>query len=382
MRRRQLIRGMGLMALQAALAGCAGLPGTGVTPVPDAAADRDHGWIWREALAFARWTPSVHNIQPWRIHVQSPLSAELYCDPDSLLRITDASSAFTLVGFAIFVEYLAVALRPCGYVLKAQFEGRKLDPSSGRPQRVARLQLEPGDREPDTDRQLIQARRTSRLPYDGTKVGEADLQALAHLANRHGQRMIWSSDDDFVRRVLELNRDTLFDDLGDGATRSELRSWIRFTDEEARESRTGLSSRCLGFPGGVLKSFFDRHERWARGWRRRLCADMLMSSMHGTRTVVWWSGPFTTPEDWIVCGTLLARTWLEVTRLGLVLHPFGSVITNASAHARFREHAGPGGDAGHIWMLIRLGRSAPAPRSYRLGGDGLLVASGASGGRS
>jgi hypothetical protein len=367
---------MGLMAMEPVLAGCAGLFRTErATERPAAAieADQDPGRIWREGLAFARWSPSPHNIQPWRISVKSPLEAELFCDPGSLLRTTDASSAFTLVGLAIFVEYLAVALRPEGYALRTTFERQPLDYSTGKLQRVANLYLESCDPGPTAERDLLLVRRTSRLPYDGTPVGEADLQAMSALASASGQQMIWSSDDRFVRRVLELNRDTLFADLDNNAARNELRPWIRITDEEARDAQTGLSARCLGFPGWLLKSFFDQHQRWVRGWKRDLCGDMLVGSMHGTRTVAWWSGPFATPDDWLACGTLLARTWLEATRRGLVLHPFGSVITNPWAHGKFRDQVGASEGPEYIWLLVRLGRSAPAPRSYRLDEDRLFV---------
>jgi nitroreductase len=369
MQRRSLLRGLGLIAAGPLLDGCAGL--TRYPVMPD---DRHADGIWREGLAHARWAPSPHNIQPWRVHIQSPVRAELLCDPDSLLRTTDADSAFTLIGFAIFVEYLAVALRPCGYALRAEFDLQPLDYSTRQPQRVARLSLEPAAFESDMDRQLIKARRTSRLPYDGKRVAEADLQALSKLAADHGQQLGWSSEDDFVHWVLELNRDALFADIDAPVSRTELRPWLRFTDEEARATQTGLSATCLGFPGWLLRSLFDQHQKWVQGWRRRIGGDLLVKSMHGTRTIAWWSGPFATPADWISCGTLLARAWLEATRRGLSLHPFGSVITNPPAHAMFREQVHAEERPGHIWMLVRLGYSVPPPRSYRLDGERLLVA--------
>jgi nitroreductase len=374
MQRRHLLRGLGLLAAGPLLDGCTGLARVRGTPE-----EWDPDCIWREALAYARWAPSPHNIQPWRVHLQSPRQAELLCDPDSLLRTTDADSAFTLIGFAIFVEYLAVALRPCGYALRAEFDFQPLDYSTRQLQRVARLSLEPAGFEADIDRQLLKARRTSRLPYDGTRVPDPDLQSLSKLAADHGQQMQWSSEDDFVRWVLELNRDALFADLDEPMGRQELRKWLRFTDEEARVAQTGLSANCLGFPGWLLRSLFDQHRKWAQGWRRRIGGDLLVKSMHGTRTVAWWSGPFATPADWIRCGTLLARVWLETTRLGLGLHPFGSVITNPRAHATFRERVKADEKSAHVWMLVRLGYSALPPRSYRLDGERLLAAYGDAG---
>jgi hypothetical protein len=88
--------------------------------------------------------------------------------------------------------------------------------------------------------------------------------------------------------------------------------------------------------------------------------------MRGTRTVGWWSGPFDGPNDWHSAGRVLGRSWLELTRLGVQIHPFGSVITNPRAHARFAERVGPASGTDRFWLLVRLGRSGVPPRSYRL----------------
>ncbi len=97
-----------------------------------------------------------------------------------------------------------------------------------------------------------------------------------------------------------------------------------------------------------------------------MCGSMLVSSMHGTRTVAWWRGPFATSGDWLQCGSLFARIWLELTRRGLSLHPFGSVITNPQSHALLRDRLGLVQEPGQLWLLARVGRSKHAPRSYRL----------------
>jgi hypothetical protein len=349
--RRSILRGFGFLAL---------------APVLASSTDLDPDRLWREAVEYARWTPSPHNIQPWRLRPLSPTSAELYCDPGSFLPTTDPSSAFTLMGLAMFVEYLAVALRPLGYSLRTEYVQRPLDYAAILPVLVARLDLESGVAGDAGDRQLILDRRTSRLPYDGTAASGTDMSAIAALSAEHGHEFGWSSDEAMVRWVLELNRNAMFADLDSDPARDELRHWIRCTDAEAQQASTGLWSKCLQFPGWLLKDFFDSHDRWGTGWRRRMCGRMLVSSMRGTRTVAWWRGPFAAPEDWLRCGTLFARSWLELTRRGLSLHPFGSVITNPQAHALLRDRLGLAEQPDRLWLLARVGRSNQAPRSFRL----------------
>jgi hypothetical protein len=47
-----------------------------------------------------------------------------------------------------------------------------------------------------------------------------------------------------------------------------------------------------------------------------------------------------------------------------VLQPFGSVITNPTAHARLDERIERADDP--VWLLLRLGYSAEPPASARL----------------
>ena len=44
---------------------------------------------WAELVDYARWSPSPHNVQPWKLRVLSDTEARLYYDPARLLRHTD-----------------------------------------------------------------------------------------------------------------------------------------------------------------------------------------------------------------------------------------------------------------------------------------------------
>jgi hypothetical protein len=62
---------------------------------------------------------------------------------------------------------------------------------------------------------------------------------------------------------------------------------------------------------------------------------------------------------------MLMRFWLELTRHGLVVHPFGSVITNPTAHARLLEWLELADDRDEVWLLLRIGYSKRPPESAR-----------------
>ncbi len=377
MERRRFLRGLGMVGVAPLLSACAHAfhisfdAMTRVQPGPKD--ERDPDGVWREGAAYARWTPSPHNIQPWRLRLVSASHCELLYDPARLLPKTDPTSAFTIIGLTMFVEYLSIAVRPRGYTIRAEYVAAPLDFTATVPKLFARLELIPATDGDVVDRRLILERKTSRLPYDGHPVDEHTMQTLAELSRANGHQLRWSSEEEMVKWTIDLNRFTLFQDLNDDVSRTELRQWIRPSDEEAATKQDGLWSHCLRFPGWLLKAFFDQHEKWGRGWRASMCGKMLVKGMHGTRTVAWWSGPFSLPEHWIQAGVVLARSWLELTRRGVQMHPFGSIITNPSAHARLLDKLGTDDGAEPLWLLVRVGHSDAPPRSYRLDASAIFL---------
>jgi hypothetical protein len=326
---------------------------------------------WRSLLETARWAPSPHNIQPWRLRVASETEAELLYDPTRLLPETDPTGRFTMVGLGIFVECLAIAARAEGVELDARFRYEPLDPTADGLVPLATLSLAPLGAAEALTPDLVLRRRTSRLPFDGTAVDEALLAELVALAGGWDQTLTASSDPEFVRFVLELNRDTLFYDLADDRARREVGRWLRFSASEAARRPDGFSPAALGFPGWLLYVFFRGHRLLELPLLRSVIRSLYFRTTSGTRTVAWLRGPFERPEDWIPAGRMLARLWLTLTAHGVQLHPFGSIITNERAFARLQERI-PAGE-GVPWLIVRLGYSAEPPRSHRLSAQELLA---------
>ena len=194
------------------------------------------------------------------------------------------------------------------------------------------------------------------------------LAELSAVASGFGHEARFSTEPGFVRWVVELNAATLFYDLAEDDRRAEIRQWTRTSEREALRRADGFSPRCLGFPGPLVRLFFDHHAlvRPAEAGLRRL----YLRQMRGTATVGWIAGPWATPREWYDAGRMLLRFWLAATAHGLVLQPFGSVITNPTAHARLDERISAGADP--VWLLLRLGYSAEPPRSERLPVEAVL----------
>jgi hypothetical protein len=85
--------------------------------------------------------------------------------------------------------------------------------------------------------------------------------------------------------------------------------------------------------------------------------------------MAWVSGKFWKPGDAVAAGKFLIRFWLELTRRGLYLHPFGNLVTNTKARAAFEKLTG----SRDIWFVFRIGYTDEPPESYRLPLEAVLI---------
>ncbi|MCB2408191.1 hypothetical protein [Hymenobacter lucidus] len=344
---------------------------------PQAATPADARQRWGELLEYARWSPSPHNVQPWKVKVVSATEAQVFYDPARLLPHTDPTSRFTIAGLGMFIECLRVAALPLGFDLTAHHEPETRLSYSARELRLfATLQLTATTGAPTAvvvDRELIRQRKTSRLHYSSRPIPVAVQQRLAALAAAYGHTLTFTVEPATVNFILDLNRETLFTDLDDVPVRTELARWIRTSPEQARERKDGLWSHCMGFPGRLMHNFFFHSERFKSAWKRQVLGKVYRHSMHGTTTVAWLQGPFGGRADWVQAGTMLQQLWLEMTRHDLYMHPFGSVVTNAGAYEKFCQRIAQPASAEPMWLLVRLGYSQEPPRSLRLTVNDILI---------
>jgi hypothetical protein len=105
----------------------------------------------------------------------------------------------------------------------------------------------------------------------------------------------------------------------------------------------------------------------------QFCKWTYKRSMRGTKTVAWISGKFEEQGDCVNAGRMLARLWLTMTKHGIYLHPFGSVITNHRSHKVMEEHFVNANRRDPLWLLVRLGQSDTPPRAMRLELEDIIV---------
>jgi hypothetical protein len=330
--------------------------------------------VWQELIEYARRAPSPHNIQPWRIRINSETEATLSYDPTRLIPDTDPTGCFTTIGFGIFLEYLRIAASHKNLILTWESLRTSIDRSSPQPEPFFKLILSPGGGPDPLTPDLILERKTSRLPYKGEQPVEHELLSeLEQTASSFGNQLKWSQEPDMVKWLLMLNRDTLFYDMDDDVARTEVGHWIRYTEQEATARADGLAAKAMLMPGWLMRLFFRNHHLINLPVVKQMVQWYYMRSMRGTTTIAWIAGPFAQHEDWLKCGQMLGRLWLLMTKQHVYLHPFGSIITNKTAHGRLSERISYTEGENPLWLVVRLGHSDTPPTSKRLTVEQILL---------
>jgi hypothetical protein len=328
---------------------------------------------WNELIDWARWCPSIHNLQPHKIKVISEHEADLYYDPSRLLPVGDPNCVFATVAMGVFIEHLSIA---AGHHGAEVIVDEVFDPISTKYTsltKFARIKIVESNRKENLSRDLIKKRMTSRGHYNGKQISTEILEKIKNQSNEFDHEFFHTFDDKLIREVIKMNQETLFEDLESKENRNELHNLFRYTTEDAEIKKDGLWAKCMGFPGKLMKSVFVNHERWEKGVRRKLLSEYYENSFNGTSTICWIGGAFENTNDWLNSGKMLARIWLLFTQEGIYIHPFGSLITNKKAYATINKLFSQAGHDKKLWLIFRAGYSKEPARSYRLSTNEIII---------
>jgi hypothetical protein len=330
--------------------------------------------LWNELIDFARWCPTVHNLQPHKLKIISHNEAELYYDPSRLLAIGDPASIFATVALGVFIEHLTIAAAPFHQRIEIVEVYAPVSNKNINLTRFAKLKLVSADSDNNVDRSLIKKRRTSRLQYNGKALAENTLQTLEKNAAQFNHEFFSSSDPELIDWMVALNQKTLFEDLKDKSNREELDKLFRYNEVDAANKKDGLWATCMGFKGSLMQSVFQQHEKWQKGLRAFFLSKQYKHTFNGTSTLAWFSGPFQNTNDWLNAGRMLAINWLSITKDNAYIQPFGSLITNKNAYEAINQQLKSSEDKNKsIWMLFRAGYSQLPARSYRLETNEIII---------
>jgi hypothetical protein len=300
--------------------------------------------------------PSLHNSQPWLLHVAGRV-VELRADPTRRLWVTDPDGRqqHLSLGAALFALRLGLAALRYDHVVE-------LLPEPADPDLVARLAVT-GRRDPSPDETVLFAeldrRRTVRTAFTGAAVPVPLQVALTHHAVLAGADLRWVDAAGERAGVGALVAAAERQQQADPAYRAELAAW---TGPEVLQAGAGVPPGAFGADPvvGYAAPFPPRD---FAGGRHRDPARPL-DPLEDRPTVVALTTPTDRPRDWLAGGQALLRVLLVAGAAGLAGSQLNQPLELPALRQQLRDELRLPG-----WpqVLLRLGRPIgpippPTPR--------------------
>jgi len=317
--------------------------------------------VFRHAIL----APNPHNRQPWVIRLIDNDKAELSCDLDKRLPITDPFDRQIAIGFGTFLETARIAAVERGYLMEMEVfpEGEAQPRLNENP--VARLSfVKDSAAQPDALFDAIPVRRSNKEVYDLSRAVEEE--KLIQIAANGGT---YSADPEFV---AELRKQILIAIDTEYMTRDanlESVDLMRIGHAEIDANPDGIDLGGPMIEAGVVTGQIDR-ETLAdpKSDAFQFGRDQLAETYGSIGALFWITTPTNTRADQLEAGRQYVRANLQATKLGLSMHPMSQSLQEyqevAPQYQAVHELLGASGDQ-RVQMLARLGYGpviGPSPR--------------------
>ena len=310
--------------------------------------------VLRRAAVRATYAPSVHNTQPWRLHVTGAQQLLIYADRGRQLAVLDPTGRQLLISVGCALLNARAALAANGYPAEVDRFPDPADPSLAAV--LSLVDASPCPVDPDLaalDR-AIEARQTNRREFSADPVPDPLLETLEAAAAAENAQLVVIRDPEHRAAVATLSQHADNIENLNPAYRAELRAWTS-PDPQRRDGVPALAvPHVTGLEHHDIPTRdVDTHGAGAlpaaTQSRREECLVLLCTA--GDRQ-----------RDWLRAGEALERVLLEITRHGFMASPLAQVTevpaTRAELRRRLRLDTYP-------HLLLRIGRAPLSPRSRR-----------------
>jgi nitroreductase len=306
----------------------------------------------RRAAVRATRAPSVHNTQPWRMHLAHG-TLSLFADRSRQLRVLDPSSRQLTIscGCALFNARTSIAAAGLAATVD-----RLPDPDQ--PDLLARIGVTAS---PDTDVAalaaldgMVELRQTNRRHFVDDEVPAEVIDALERAARHEGAELYVVRHEDHRLAVAQLSQKADAIENLNPAYRAELRAWT--SDDPRRVD--GVQALAVPHVDGSSQDEVPIRDFDTRGmgWLPTRTA----SSRKQCLVFICTQGD--NPSEWLRAGEALERVLLELTRHGFVASPLTQVTEVPSARAELRSALGM---TNYPHVLLRVGRAPQTPATQR-----------------
>lgn len=281
--------------------------------------------------------PSVHNTQPWLWRLDGD-RVHLYADRGRALPAEDPVGRNLTISCGAALDHLVFAAHALGW--RAEVDRLPQGPDSDLLATVSLVRTSPSPTAAE-DIETMRTRCTDRRRFTSWPVPDAEVEALAATARRHGIHAVAMTDVSQRFRLEVLSSKAHELRRSDAGAVAEERHWV------GRPGRDGI-------PLEVVPNRQDQHQP-----RSRFGSGLLEETRNGVESgdgVIVLGGRADEPGHWLRVGEALSALWLRATRAGISVVPLSLPIEVESVRKELQDLVL--GDAFVPHLIVRLGWQA------------------------
>lgn len=326
---------------------------------PGAMPQGDQSALLHELVRYATLAPSSHNTQCWKFHAVGNL---ITIEPDLSRRcpVVDPDDHHMFVSLGCATENLAHAASANGLRANAKFNATGTDTVS--------ISLDATKALVSPLFHAITERQCTRGDYDGKPLSMEELRLLEQAARGNGVRVLLLTERSAMENVLEYVVSGTSAQMNDPAFVEELKTWIRFSNDEAVRTGDGLFAGASGNPamprwlGSRMMGLFftpkSENERYARQIRNSAGIAVFVSDANDK-------------AHWVETGRCYERFALQATVLGIRNAFLNQPVEVGAIRLQFAALLGLGKLRPDL--VVRFGRGPALPWSMRRPIQSVLV---------
>jgi nitroreductase len=312
----------------------------------------------RELVRYATLAANSHNTQPWRFRL-SDHAISIAPDERRRLAVVDPDNHHLFASLGCATENLAQAAAAFGLRATANF-----DAVAG----AVNVALEKAAPFRSPIFEAIPQRQSTRSVYDGRVVPVEHLRLLESAGKEEGVQLHLFTERKQIEDILGYLVAGDSAQMGDPAFIAELKTWLRFNDSEALQTRDGLFTKASGNPplpswlGRLLFNLIATKDGENKKYETQ------MRSSPGVAVFV--SGK-NEPAFWTKAGRCSQRFALQATALGLKHCYINQPVEVPAIRGQFASFLGIGDRRPDL--VMRFGYAPEMPRSLRRAVDEVLA---------
>ena len=312
-----------------------------------------------EILLLASLAPSGHNTQPWFVSHLAPFHWIIGNDRRKWLPAVDPDQRETLLSLGAFLQNLEFAAEALGYACRWS-----LLATTNQDERVMEVRLTKIEARNSGHIEAMKTRRTMRARFSRDVLSTEDLLHLVagepesiHYLPTTGREALFLNEQTIEANRLQAYRDP---------AQQELADWVRFSSDDARKQRDGLTTGGMeieGLAGWAVRNFYGKADVLKPGFRER-GIDQVRQEVSAAGGWILITSTEASVASLLDTGRRMQRLFLKVRERGIGLHPMTQILEETATRLALPSGTG----IGHpIQFILRVGyvSAYPPPVSLR-----------------